>query len=212
MLRRAALAVLAILVLAGEARAQGSDPPEWPDPGSEDPVGPKLFPPNPRTEAFDPPAEPDPSAVAEPVYRMSWYGWRNLIGDGASVALAFVAAASGIGQILIGSTLTYAVGGPIAHFTAGSWGRALISLGARIAGPLLFGLVGRAVSCAASRCNDLTSDPAVVISALIGGFAAASFDDAWLARRQVVVTPAIGLETSGSKANGPRTLRVSVPF
>jgi hypothetical protein len=209
--------LLLIALLGGEAWAQEQEPvtPEWPDPGSEEPGGPRLFPAEPTNDE-DGDGELDvevPESLAEPTYRYSWYGWRNLIGDGLALILAASAVPTQLVPLLIAGGVTYAIGGPIAHFTAGNWGRALISFGMRIAGPVLVGLGAFGLTCAIdSGCS--SDDSTLVISLIgtaVGAFVAAGLDVGLVAREQVevkvAVTPAIG-----SVPHGPKTFGLAVQF
>jgi hypothetical protein len=217
-MRRTALITVAMLFLASGAQAQEGDP-EWPDAGSEEPGGPKLFPRDPSPEQYEESNEVElavPESLAEPVFRYSWYGWRNLIGDGAALALlvSFVVTEAEYPHLLIASGVTYAVGGPIAHFTAGNWGRALISFGMRVVGPGLVGLAFFGVTCAfEDSCDD---DFAAVFAAIgggIGAFVAAGLDVGLVARHKVEVGPKIAIAPAfGAVPNGPKTFGLAVQF
>jgi hypothetical protein len=161
---------------------------EWPDPGSEEPGGAKLFAKDKDEIEGD---VKIPKAVAEPTLRWSWYGWRHLIGDGAALALGIAAVPTERFEVAIAGGIAFAIGGPIAHFTAGNWGRALISFAMRIGGPLLGGLAFVAVKAAVAADSDFDDASALAlgIGGAVGALVAAGLDVGLLARDQVPVEP-----------------------
>jgi hypothetical protein len=218
---RGVLLLLVVVSVAPEARAQEDESakPEWPDPGSEDPGGPRMFPAEPTNERYDESADVElevPESLAEPTYRYSWYGWRNVIGDGAAIALlaSFFATELQIAPLFIASGVTYAIGGPIAHFTAGNWGRALISFGMRVVGPGLVALAFFGVKCAADdSCNDESTGIAVALGAIVGAVVAAGLDDGLVAREKIQVEAKVAFAPAlGSASGGSKTLGLAVQF
>jgi hypothetical protein len=209
------LSLLLAIVVPLQAIAQDDPPPDWPDPGSEEPGGPKLFPPdrNEKEELDDTDVDV-PKSVSEPVYRWSWYGWRNLIGDGAAIVLGISAFASQRFEPAIAGAIVYALGGPIAHFTVGNWGRALISFGLRIAGPTIFGLGFAAPICSLEEdCGDEIGIAVIFLGAAIGGLVAAGLDNGLVARRKVEVEPKVAITPLfNALPNGPKTVGLAVQF
>lgn len=212
--RRAAL--LIVLLAARPASAQ--TPPEWPDAGSEDPDGRKLFEKSPVEEAYDEDRELSPELEqkleAKTVLRWSWYGWRNLIADGAAALIGIGGlvgwglsdgSPEGVGVMIAGAGL-YVFGGPIAHLTKGNWGRSLISLGMRIGGPTLGGLAGFGL-CSIGDCDEVAAVLTGFVSVFLGVVVPAGLDAGLVAREKVEVRPAIS-----AVPNGPRTLGLSVAY
>jgi hypothetical protein len=201
--------------LAQEEEEEEEAPaPEWPDPGSEEPGGPKLFSKDTESEEAPDVRVAIPAKIGEPTYRWSWYGWRNLIGDGAAILLVVVSAITQRLEVFAAGGVAYAIGGPIAHFTAGNWGRALISFGMRIGGPLLVGLAFAAVKCTADECSDDDGTfIAIGLGAFVGAVVAAGLDVGLVAREQVPVEPKIAIAPSfGATREGTQTFGVSLKF
>lgn len=212
------MALIASLSIARPAIAEDPPPVVWPDPGSEDPAGPKLFERRPTEEEYDEEAELTPElkrrVTGEPVYRWSWYGWRNLIGDATAVAVMLGGGAAGSPEVIAGGAALFAIGSPIAHLTKGNWGRSLISLGMRLAGPTLFGLgLGVGLCEAGGGCVTEIQILLLVLGGFFGGLAAAGLDIGLLARERVEVKPKVEVAPAISIVpDGPRTFGVSMSY
>lgn len=165
--------------------------PEWPDPGSEEPGGPKVFERD-AVESYDEGEELDVEAsvhAGQKVYRWKWYGWRNIIGD-AAAAITIIAGGIAMNEIIagIGAGL-FVLGSPVAHFTKGNWGRALISMGMRVAAPALLGLLSGFALNEIDGGGGLGGVVGGAIGAVIGAYVAAGLDIGFLARDKVEVAP-----------------------
>lgn len=100
------------------ARPRGADGDAW-----------ALYP-----ERADPWRDQLPPAV-EPRSTWAWYGWQNLLVDGAALALVPFAE-DDTAELVLG---TYLFGGPIVHWSHGNVGRGFASLGLRVGTPLVLG-------------------------------------------------------------------------
>lgn len=120
-----------------------------------------------------------PSADSGSDYRprRRWYGWQTLIVDGgATLALLALAARSdtnGDDAWLTGIAVAYSVAPPIIHLAHGHPGKALLSLGIRVVGPL-------AIASGVSNHN-----PGIGVFGLLAIPAAISIDAAAIAREDV---------------------------
>lgn len=72
-----------------------------------------------------------------------WYGWQNLIADGAALVTAPFAPLAGFGL--------YVTGGPVVHLAHGEGVHAAGSLGLRLGAPVVLGAGGYALGAASSR-------------------------------------------------------------
>lgn len=126
-----------------------------------------------------------------------WYGKNMIITDLTALGLFLGGAAMlgnssdlGAGLMVLGAG-TYALGGPIVHFSEGQVGRGFASLGLRVVGPVATGLTGAFIGAAASSgCGD---DWCGLEGAAIGGLigftsaiiAAPIIDNVFFARKKV---------------------------
>lgn len=138
-----------------------------------------------------PPAAP----VAPPTVReeQKWYGWQNLIVDGATLVTTFAlapAAPEAAGGVF---WTGYLLGGPIVHWSNGQVGMGFASLGLRVGAPVVLGFTGAAIGGAASDNNgdfvDTGAFAGAVLGVLAGYITAVAVDSAVLARKTVKVTP-----------------------
>ena len=103
-----------------------------------------------------------------------WYGWQTLAADGASLALSLgaigVAGAGGSDSdtpseaLVWGSLGTYVLGAPVVHWVHQNTGRGFASLGLRVGGPVVLGLIG----AEAEGCSHQGGDFCGLVGALIG--------------------------------------------
>lgn len=124
---------------------------------------------------------PAPAPAPVDTRPQRWYGWQILTADVAIVGLV-IAATSGDGEPepaanILG--LLYPTASPFIHLAHDQSGKALGSLGLRLALPLLGGLIG----FAAHECDLLGPGPcrAADVGAVAGVLAATAIDSAWLA-------------------------------
>jgi hypothetical protein len=128
-------------VVAGRSQAQvnpwnpsGAPPPSYAPP----PPPPTSYPPSP------PPGSPPPPArLPEP--EMRWYGWQMLIVDAVVSGVIAYALVKEDRRLGTSAVIGYLAGGPMIQAAHGQPRRVLRSVGARIANPLVFGLIGVAV-------------------------------------------------------------------
>ena len=132
-----------------------------------------------------------------------WYGGPILVTDGiayGSIALGFGVWETAPVAIPIG-VLTYALGGPIVHMAHGNWGRSAISMGVRVASPI----VGLAIGANAQNSNyDDSSGGGDRAEALLGGvfvgmLAATLVDAALIAYEPVSESPTVAPTVSLGK-------------
>ena len=111
-----------------------------------------------------------------------WYGWQTLTTDAAALTLVIVGGALDEPLLLGGSFATYVLGGPIVHATHGNWGRATLSLGARVGVPLL----GIATGVGLEDCSggEFCGFGGALIGGIVGLAGAVAIDSAALAREK----------------------------
>jgi hypothetical protein len=142
--------------------------------------------------------EPSRAKAAE----KHWYGGPILLTDGiayGSLALGFEVEKTAPGALPIGG-LTYALGGPIVHLVHGNWGRSAISVGARVALPI----VGLAIGANTDDGYDGSSGGTDRMGALLGGVligmvAATLVDAGLLAYEPVAESPTVAPTVSLGK-------------
>jgi hypothetical protein len=200
-----------VLTLAAPAGAEPSSPPTRP----WDPVPAEPAPPPER--AWDDPAPVPP----KPERR--WYGWQTLATDGAAIALlvgtASAAAAADLSEgplLTTGYTLglvTYALGGPIVHFSHGNTWRGLASFGIRVPVPLLVIAASYEIECSGSggACGEYTVlfGASAIIAAMVVDAAVFAFDDVPVggAENQTLrLLPVVGLDRRGGSLGLALTL------
>jgi hypothetical protein len=120
-----------------------------------------------------------------------WYGWQTLAADAvpATLLVAGVALDDGTSPSLYGAAaLTFVVGGPVIHAVHDHAGKALGSLGLRLALPVVGVVIGSSVApplnpCPAlpgGECEESDSTP-VLLGGVFGMTAASIIDSALLA-------------------------------
>lgn len=103
-----------------------------------------------------PPASPTPLPPSVQPQGATWYGWETLAVDFGSTTLivaGFGGGTRGSDVLGLAGLGTYALGPPIVHLARGNYGRSAISLGARLALPVIGFFIGAALG-AASRSDD----------------------------------------------------------
>ena len=138
-----------------------------------------------------------PPRAAPPVVTTEWYGYQNLIVDGASLALGIGIGAEDAGAGVAVFSLGYTLGGPTVHWAHGHLERGFASLGLRVGAPIVTALLGGLVGLAASPGSDSDGiEAGFVVGGAIGGIAgyviAVAVDDCVLAREPVSPPPAPG--------------------
>lgn len=92
--------------------------------------------------------------------------------------------------LLLGASFaTYVLGGPIVHASHGNWGRAALSLGARVGMPLLG--ISTGVALEDCRGGDFCGFGGALIGGVVGIAAAVAIDSAALAREEAPVGAAL---------------------
>jgi hypothetical protein len=157
--------------------------------------GPPPPPPPPMVVYMQPP--PPPMARVE--YVENWYGWQTLIADGATLALWIGGSAANSSAITDIGTATYLAGPPVLHFVHRKVGIGFASFGIRLAAPVVLGLTGFAIGCAAGGSNgngnsaDFGLAAGCLAGALVGvltGYATAvTLDAAVFAYQRIRVVP-----------------------
>jgi hypothetical protein len=132
----------AALAVTAPAMAQYPYPPPPPVIVVEGPP-----PPPPPMVVMVRPMPPPPPPPAQ--YTEYWYGWQTLIADGATLALWIGGSAANTQALTDVGWASYLLAPPIIHWAHGKVGIGFASLGIRIAAPLVLGLTGLAVGCAA---------------------------------------------------------------
>jgi hypothetical protein len=110
----------------------------------------------------DPPAA---RSDATPSTRPAWYGWQVLLADVGAFALALLSTQSTGGDVTwlgVGG-VAYAAGGPVIHAIHGRYVNAAVSLGLRVAVPL----VGYALGASSAGCGASGTDCSV--APVLGG-------------------------------------------
>jgi hypothetical protein len=114
-----------------------------------------------------------------------WYGWQTLAADGASLALI-------IGSISLadsggdspsaalgwGAFGTYALGAPIIHLTHSNPGRGFASLGMRVGGPIVLGVIGALAENCSNNSREFCGVGGALLGASAGIIAAVAIDAA----------------------------------
>jgi hypothetical protein len=117
--------------------------------------------------------------------RRHWYGWQTLVVDSIPLlGLALTAAGSSHGdereELVVAFSAAYFVGGPIVHMAHGQFGKAVLSLGIRSAGPLLI------VAGNQDALQDTSGGAALIVIGVLAIPTAIAVDAAAIAREDVV--------------------------
>jgi hypothetical protein len=184
-MRRSPAAFALAAAVAFAVRSAHADPPAPAPPPAIDPAD-RL-----------PGDAPPPKAAPPPETHIAWYGYETLLTDTLSGAVAIVATSNG-GSASVGflAALAYLAGGPIVHAETGQPLRAGISLGLRVALPLLGAAIGVAAhsrpqppSCCYPPDPDWGGLAAAAEGFMVGVGAAAVLDAAALAYKHVPDEP-----------------------
>jgi hypothetical protein len=182
------------------------DPPAAPPPAVASPM---IMPPS-SVAVTPPPLEAPREAETEPSYR-----WQIAVADASSLALLFTVTDRGA----LGGGLLYLLGGPVIHLAHGEAGRAVGSLGLRVALPIAGAFVGGALwwNGQDARCKngdpDFCSDDEFNVGALYGlglGFLGAMVIDTAVLARPVPVRKDAGATWAPQLAVAPGHLGVGV--
>lgn len=116
-----------------------------------------------------------------------WYGWQTLTIDGASIGLLLLSASAGSEGGALLATMSYGLGAPVVHFVHGRPGAGLLSLGMRVALPLVGGAIGSATAdCGHPEFEaSLCGVGETIVGIAIGVSTAIALDAALLARETV---------------------------
>lgn len=108
-----------------------------------------------------------------------WYGWQTLIADGAALATTAVAP--------VGGLALYCTGAPIVHLAHGRIKNAGLSVGLRVAGPFVGGLIGYGIGRAGDGDRGVSYGTAILafLGLVGGGVGAIVVDHAVIAREPV---------------------------
>jgi hypothetical protein len=114
-----------------------------------------------------------------------WYGWQTLAADGASLALSIGAiGVAGSGSdtpseaLAWGALATYALAAPVVHWVHENPGRGFASLGLRVGGPIVLGLIGVEAEDCSHHGGDLCGLGGALIGVTVGIVAAVTIDAA----------------------------------
>ena len=142
------------------------------------------------------PLPPTVPTQSTPHELTSWYGSQTLATDAAAFALLVPAAVAGAqnndmaAESLVYTALgSYVMGAPIVHAAHGNWGRALGSLGLRIAAPIAGAFLGAAIEDCSG--GDFCGAAGGVVGLAVGAGTAIALDAAVIARETVSVGPAV---------------------
>lgn len=136
---------------------------------------------------------PPPMELALPAPRppakSHWYGWQTLITDGASLALLTAAAGTksgdATGSLVALSGLTYALGGPIVHWSHGNGLKGAASLGLRVGIPVVLAGLGYGLGTLAYGNENYGGAVFGALGFVLGFPAAIAIDAAAIAREDV---------------------------
>lgn len=103
-----------------------------------------------KAQAVEVEVDQEPKAAVAPAPSRIWYGWQNLLVDGAgqtsAIALGVIMAGRDGGASAMGTGLaTYVLGGPIVHFAHGNVGKGFGSLALRAGLPASGALAGAVI-------------------------------------------------------------------
>lgn len=123
-----------------------------------------------------------------------WYGWQTLAADGASLGLVIAGAASDKPTLAALGILSYVVTSPTIHALKNEHGRAGVSLGFRLIGPVVGVLGGMAASdIFCGQCGVDYSPTWVVGGALVGIASGPIFDAVFQSKRAIKARPSVSL-------------------
>lgn len=120
-----------------------------------------------------------------------WYGWQNMIVDGASIGVFVFGLTRESAPIAWSGVMGMGLGSAAVHFTHDNVGRGFASVGLRVALPALGYFIGNAASCGGGHedyeggCEWMPQ----VIGLGVGALVAMAIDDGALAHEDVKKTP-----------------------